>query len=48
MANVIPFFLGLYYIVVIAVVVFLLIMISRGVKAVEKIADTYSKKNSSV
>lgn len=37
----------LYFVIVLAIVGFVLKMIFRSVKALEKIADTFEKKNSS-
>ena len=48
MVSIFPFLTGLYFLAVIAIVVYVLYMISRSVKALEKIADIYAKKNSSV
>lgn len=48
MSTILPFLTGLYFLVIIAVVVILLYLITRSVKALEKIADVYEKKNRSV
>ncbi|MBU1095680.1 MAG: hypothetical protein KKB34_04290 [Bacteroidetes bacterium] len=37
---------GLYFILILAIVLFLLSLILRFVKAIEKIANSYEKRNS--
>jgi hypothetical protein len=48
MATMLPFLAGIYYLVILAVVGYLLHLITRSVKALEKISDTYVKKNTHV
>ena len=48
MAGVAQLLGGLYYLIFLCITGFLLFMIFRFVKVVEKIADVYAKKNGSI
>jgi hypothetical protein len=48
MATMFPFLVSIYYLFILVIVGYLLLLITRSVKALEKISDTYVKKNTRV